>query len=189
MGYSLVDAALSVRGRWDWLYELVDRQLHGRSQGETEPPPPSEDGTAAPDALRDALGRLGLSTDAVIEGVASVLGLTPHQLMEPGLSVVRRSDPEQLSVLLPFLLHHDNLQIRAIGERWLRCRSVAYQLPPAQLLSWLESDRRIGDLLEPRLRAEGLAMLGPDALMRLSRTGLPRVREAARIWSHRLGRV
>lgn len=180
MGYTLVDSAMATRGRWDWLYDLVHRRL-------ARPEKPSADADTDPtDALRDALSRLGLSPDAVIEGVASVLGLTPHALEEPESRTVRRTDPDQLAVLLPFLVHHEHPQIRQIGERWLQCPPLAYQLPPRALLHWLETDARISGLLVPRLRAEGLAMLGPDALLRLTRTGHPKVKPAARAWSHRL---
>lgn len=180
MGYTVVDSVMAGRGRWDWLYDLVHRRLH---RAESEPAAV----TAAPgDALRDALGRLGLSPDAVTEGVASVLGLSPHAFAEPDPRTVRRTDPEQLAVLLPFLVHHDQAEIRDIGERWLRQPTVAYQLAPHVLVQWLETDPDIARVLGPRLREEGLAMLGPDRVVRLSRTGQPPVREAARAWAHRL---
>jgi hypothetical protein len=182
MGYTLIDSQMATRGRWDWLYELVHRRLAARA----EEPEGDESESSPTDALRDALSRLGLSPDAVVEGVASVLGLTPHALEHPEARTVRRTDPDQLSVLLPFLVHHEHAHIREIGERWLTCPPVAYQLPPKSLLRWLETDARIGDLLGPRLDAEGLAMLGPDALLRLSRTGHGPVKSAAKAWSHRL---
>lgn len=178
MGYTVVDSVMAGRGRWDWLYDLVHRRLH-RSADEPR-------ATAPGDALRDALSRLGLSPDAVTEGVASVLGLSPGAFAEPDPRTVRRTDPEQLAVLLPFLVHHDHAEIRAIGERWLRQPTVPYQLAPHVLVQWLETDAEIAAVLGPRLREEGLAMLGPDRLLRLSRTGQPAVRKAARAWSHRL---
>jgi hypothetical protein len=182
MGYTLIDSAMATRGRWDWLYDLVHRRLARPDADATR-----DDAESSPtDALRDALSRLGLSPDSVIEGVASVLGLTPHALEEPEARTVRRTDPEQLAVLLPFLVRHDQAQIRRIGERWLRCPPVAYQLPQRALVHWLETDDEISAIVAPRLRAEGLAMLGPDALLRLSRTGHPRVKDAAKTWSHRL---
>jgi hypothetical protein len=182
MGYTVLDSVMAGRGRWDWLYDLVHRRLH---RADVEPAPTTT--TAAPgDALRDALARLGLSPDAVIEGVASVLGLSPHGFAEPDPRTVRRTDPEQLALLLPFLVHDDRAEIRSIGERWLRQPTVAYQLPPHVLVQWLETDPEIAALLGPRLRDEGLALLGPDRVVRLSRTGQPAVREAARAWSHRL---
>src|SRR5690606_23156023 len=123
MGYGLVGTAVGQRGRWDWLYELVHRRLtHAES-----PDPPA----ATPDrgdALRDALTRIGLSPDAVIEGVAAVLGLTPDAFAEPHPESVRRVHADELAVVLPFLLRHDHAQIRAIGERWLRCPTLPYAL-------------------------------------------------------------
>jgi hypothetical protein len=180
MGYTVVDSVMAGRGRWDWLYDLVHRRLH-RAESE-----PAAVAAAPGDALRDALGRLGLSPDAVTEGVASVLGLSPHAFAEPDPRTVRRTDPEQLAVLLPFLVHHDHEEIRDIGERWLRQPTVAYQLAPHVLVQWLETDPDIARVLGPRLREEGLAMLGPDRVVRLSRTGQPSVREAARAWAQRL---
>lgn len=184
MGYSVLDTDVTMRGRWDWLYDLVHRRLRGASDEGSR----AAAVQAAPaDALRDALTRIGLSPDAVIEGVASVLGLSPHGFAEPDARIIHRTDPEQLGVLLPFLVHHDHPEIRAIGERWLLAPSAAYQIPQQQLQRWLESDDRIAVLLAPRLRPEGLAMLGPEAMVRLSRTGrTDAVREAARVWAGRL---
>jgi hypothetical protein len=174
-----------MRGRWDWLYDLVHRRLEG---GAAHGNGARARVHAAPaDALRDALTRIGLSPDAVIEGVASVLGLSPHGFAEPDARIIHRTDPEQLGILLPFLVHHDHPEIRAIGERWLLAPSAAYQIPQRQLRRWFESDERIASLLAPRLRPEGLAMLGPEALVRLSRTGrTDAVRDAARVWAARL---
>ena len=182
MGYRLLDSEIVSRGRWDWLYELVHHRLQ-RAQADEGPA-----GTAsAGEALREALTRLGLSPDAVIEGVAAVLRISPHALAEPDSDTVRGGDPEELAVLLPFLVHHERLEVRSIGERWLRCAPLPYQLPARTVVTWLESDDRIAACLGPRLEAEGLAMLGPDAMARLARTGRPAVREAAQRWAARLG--
>jgi hypothetical protein len=197
MGYKVVDSQMATRGRWDWLYDLVHRRLARAEAGGLDPeasapdrPEPSRgrrrSDCAPADPLRDALSRLGLSPDAILDGVASVLGLTPHAVSEPEARTVRRTDPDHLAVLLPFLIHHEHPEVRAIGARWLACRAVSYQLSPKVLVQWLESDARVSAALAPRLRAEGLAMLGPDALLRLSRTGHPTVRDAARAWSHRI---
>ena len=138
-------------------------------------------------ALRDALQRLGLSASAVTEGVATVLGVSAQQLREPDAPTVARVDPEQLGVLLPFLVEHEDPEIRRIGERWIDCPGAAFQLPPAAVERWLAEAGRMGDLLAPRVRDQGLALLGPDALLRLSRSSSrPPVRRAAAQWLARL---
>jgi len=179
LGYTVADAAVTGRGRWDWLYELVRRGLRPAAEGASEPAPGS--------ALRDALERIGLSPDAIVEGVATVLELPPAQLREPDGKTVARVDPEQLGVLLPFLVEHGHPEIREIGERWLRCPGAAFQLPRPIVERWLQQHGRMGDLLAPRVRSEGLALLGPDALLRLSK-GSSRevVRRAADHWLARL---
>jgi hypothetical protein len=51
----------------------------------------------------------------------------------------------------------------------------------------LQHGGRLGDLLAPRVRGEGLAMLGPDALLRLSKaSSRETVRRAADQWLARL---
>ncbi|MEX1368470.1 MAG: hypothetical protein AB1Z98_35390, partial [Nannocystaceae bacterium] len=60
-------------------------------------------------------------------------------------------------------------------------------LPPASVERWLVDAGRMGDLLAPRVRAHGLALLGPDALLRLSRaSSRPGVRRGAEHWLSRL---
>jgi hypothetical protein len=178
LGYTVADAAVTGRGRWDWLYELVRRGLRpGDGAGEPSPGP----------ALRDALERIGLSPDAIVEGVATVLELPPARLREPDGRTVARVDPEQLGVLLPFLVEHGHAEIREIGERWLACPGAAFQLPRPAVERWLQHAGRMGDLLAPRVRGEGLALLGPDALLRLSKaSSREAVRRAADQWVARL---
>jgi hypothetical protein len=160
LGYTVADAAVTGRGRWDWLYELVRRGLRPGEEASQPPPGP---------ALRDALERIGLSPDAIVEGVATVLELSPSRLREPDGPTVARVDPDKLSVLLPFLAEHGHPEIREIGERWLGCPGAAFQLPRPVVERWLQQPGRMGDLLAPRVRDEGLALLGPDALLRLSK--------------------
>lgn len=187
LGYAMVDAEMSGRGRWDWLYELVRRGLRPAPDAEHEPHEHEPSPVAPGRALRDALERIGLSPDAIAEGVAAVLGLSAETLREPDGSAVARVDPEQLGVLLPFLVEHEDAEIRGIGERWLACPGAAFQLPRATVERWLAEAGRMGDLLAPRLRSDGLALLGPDALLRLSRTTTrPTVRHAAEHWLARL---
>jgi hypothetical protein len=178
LGYTVADAAVTGRGRWDWLYELVRRGLRP-GDGASEPAPGP--------ALRDALERIGLSPDAIVEGVATVLELAPARLREPDGSTVARVDPEQLGVLLPFLVEHGHPEIREIGERWLACPGAAFQLPRPAVERWLQQAGRMGDLLAGRVRGEGLALLGPDALLRLSKASTREpVRRAAEHWLARL---
>ncbi len=182
MGYTVVGSVMGTRGRWDWLYDLVHKRL-------AAPADPVELGDAtdsAPDALRDALSRLGLTADAVLEGVAAVLGLSVSALQEPNARTARDADPDQVAILLPFLVHHERPEIREVGERWLACPAVTYQLAPPTLMQWLESDVRVGALLSPRLAREGPALLGPERLVQLSRTAPEPVRTAARKWAQRL---
>lgn len=177
LGYGVSDAAVSERGQWDWLFELVRRGLR----------PPDEPAVADHTALRDALEALGLSPEAIVEGVAAVLALPPERLRRPDGPTVARTDPDKLGVLLPFLVEHGQPEIREIGERWLRCPGAAFQLPRPTVERWLLEAGRVGDLLAPRVRAEGLALLGPDALLRLSRTSeRASVRRDAQPWLARL---
>lgn len=184
LGYAIADAALTGRGRWDWLYELVRRGLRAT-------PDDADAGASSPDpgpALRDALERIGLSPDAIVEGVASVLELAPGRLREPDGTTVARVDPDQIGVLLPFLVEHGHPEIREIGERWMACPGAAFQVPRAAVERWLLEPGRMGDLLAPRLRSEGLALLGPDALLRLSKSSSREaVRRASEQWLTRLG--
>lgn len=180
MGYTVVGSQMGARGRWDWLYDLVHRRLAApEAHSEGSRPNPT-------DALRDALSSLGLSPDAVLEGVAAVLGLTVTTLLEPESRTARKADPEQVAVLLPFLVHHERPEVREVGERWLACPAVTYQLPVHVIVQWLEGDPAIATLLAPRIETEGPALLGPRVLLQLSRTGDASVREAARRWSGRL---
>lgn len=180
MGYTVVDTGACMRGRWDWLYDLVHKRL-----GQAEP---STNEARSGSALEDALTRMGLSPDAVVEGLAAVLELSPHGFRHPDARIIHRTDSAELGMLLPFLVHHDDPEIRTIGERWLGCRSAIYQLPPDVLAHWLETDERIADAVGPRLSSEGLALLGPETLVRLSRTGRThQIRDAARRWTQRVG--
>lgn len=178
MGYTVVDSAIASRGRWDWLYDLVNRQLHAAKTATA---------TAAPtDALRDAFADLGLSATAVREGVAAVLGISVPALIEADPKVARDVPAPQLAALLPFLAHHDSREVREICARWLSRPVVLFGLPASTLLHWLESDAALADLLRDKVQQQGLALLGPERLVRLSRTGDPCVREAAKTWARRL---
>ncbi len=180
LGYAVVDAAVADRGRWDWLYDLVRRGLR---------PTSAEATTSAPgQALRDALEHIGLSSDAIVEGVGTVLGLSPDSLRSPDATIVAGVNPDQLGVLLPFLVEHDDPQIGAIGQRWIGLPGAAFQVPRATVERWLAEDGPMGDQLAARVRSEGMALLGPDALLRLAKTSTrSEVRRAAEHWVSRLG--
>lgn len=179
MGYTILGSEMGTRGRWDWLYDLVHRRL-------AEPQAQGERSRSPGDALRDALSTLGLSPDEVLEGLASVLGISVGALKDPDAVTVRTADPDQVAVLLPFLIHHERPEIRNIGERWFACPRVLYQLAPDTLAGWLESDGVLDRALAPRLEHEGPALLGPQRLLRLSKTGQPKAREAAKRWTSRM---
>lgn len=180
MGYTILGSEMGTRGRWDWLYDLVHRRL-------AEPDPDAHRSRSPSDALRDALSTLGLGPDEVLEGLASVLGISVDALRQPSARVARETNPEQVAVLLPFLIHHDRPEVRAVGERWFACPRVLYQLPPETIARWLESDAELARTLAPRLEHEGPALLGPQRLLRLSKTGQPTAREAAQRWASRMG--
>ncbi|MBV1857342.1 MAG: hypothetical protein KUG77_02945, partial [Nannocystaceae bacterium] len=180
MGYTILGSEMGTRGRWDWLYDLVHRRL-------AEPQVQGERSRSPGDALRDALSTLGLSPDDVLEGLASVLGISISALRDPDAPTVQETDSEQIAVLLPFLIHHERPEIRQVGERWFACPRVLYQLPPDTIARWLESDAELDRTLAPRLEDEGPALLGPQRLLRLSKTGQPRARAAAQRWASRMG--
>ncbi|MCR9164528.1 MAG: hypothetical protein ACE37F_07265 [Nannocystaceae bacterium] len=180
MGYTLVGSQMGTRGRWDWLYDLVHRRL-------AEPDAAPGRARSPGDALRDALSTLGLSPDEVLEGVAAVMGISVDALREPDARIARDTNPEQVAVLLPFLIRHERPEVRAVGRRWFACPRVLYQLPPDTIAGWLESDAEVARTLAPALDDEGPALLGPQRLLRLSRTAQPGAREAAERWASRLG--
>jgi hypothetical protein len=164
---------MATRGRWDWLRELVQRQRPGL---------PSTAGGRR-DALRDALARLGLAPDALIDGVAAALGIAPIELCTPTPATVGRVDGEDLGVLLPLLLDHPFEELRTIGARWLDEPAVLYHVPADAGESWLSMSPALAERLTHRLADEGLAWLGPDALHRLVTHGCtPAVRDAASRW-------
>ncbi|MCA9697085.1 MAG: hypothetical protein KC431_06150, partial [Myxococcales bacterium] len=178
LGYGMVDGEVaSTRGAWDWLRELVDKQLQrageaadGHEEQEqddagTEQAGDALDGEEAQQdahptphqaphpavALREAIERLGLEPAALIEGVAAILELPEAQLREPTAVTLRLVDPEVLALLLPLWLEHDAVELRSIGARWLALPATPYELDRKQLASWAESKGRLAQALAPRL--------------------------------------
>jgi hypothetical protein len=184
MGYELIDAHVASRGTWDWLRELVRRGLP-QAEGERD-----DEAARARQALHDALCRLGLRTHEVIEGIADVLGVHPTRLTTPDPETIASVDREHIGALLPFLLEHDDAELRTIGERWLTSPTTAFELGRDVLVRWLERDGPASRVLAPRLPRDGLSLLGPDELARLASTSeSARVRQNARVWVSRLGSV
>jgi hypothetical protein len=194
LGYEVFGGEQSeARGPWDWLRELVDRQLHRGPPGaeaETEDradPHAAEAKAGASDALRESLERLGLEPDAVLEGLSTILELDIDTLRHPTPELLADLEPELLAMLLPVWLEHDSEDLRAIGRRWLALPNTPYELDLDLLERWASGEGRLAEALAERLEHEGLAMLGPEALGRLAHTAAnARVKQIAERWRERL---
>ncbi len=196
LGYAVLDEPREARGPWDWLRELVQRQL-ARPTLHTDPlarqwaEPHTTDtphGMAA--ALREALERLGLQPAQLIEGIATVVEVEPAELREPSAGILAKLEPELLAMLLPFWIEHEHAELRALGQRWLGLRGTLYELDRELLERWLCETGLLAKAIEPRLAREGLALLGPEGLLRLAhRAKEPSVRAQADRWRERLREV
>jgi hypothetical protein len=186
LGYAVLGGEGSEsRGPWDWLRDLVARQLERRDTSEGEQAEPSQHAAVA--SLRESLERLGLESSAVIEGIATILEIDQRQLCEPTAATLRALEPELLEMLLPVWIEHESEQLRAIGKRWLALPATPYELDVALLERWAGSTGPLALALAPRLEQEGLALLGPEALARLARTARePRNKSIAARWRERL---
>lgn len=186
LGYAVLDrASTEQRGPWDWLRELVHRQLHKSSEHAPTREPIDPHGAAA--SLREAVERLGLEPEAVLEGIATILELEPNQLAEPNEATLRALEPELLAMLLPVWLEHESEQLRAVGQRWLALHSTLYEIDVAVLERWMSGAGRLVDAVAPRLEREGLALLGPEALGRLAHKAVDaKVKATAEAWRDRL---
>lgn len=176
LGYVAIDRSDAHRGPWDWLHRLVHRSL--------EPAPAASSGGG--DALGHALNGLGLREDEILEGVAEVLGVHAVRVEHPDPSAAHDVAPETLHALLPFLLAHANPRIAAVGERWLALPAVAYDVDPDALCTAISAKDALGQAVLPRLRDEGLALLGPERLTTLFESTDEDVRHAVSRWRHRL---
>jgi hypothetical protein len=95
--------------------------------------------------------------------------------------------PDRLGAVLPSLFAHAEQPVRRVAARWLALPVVAYQLPPSLLERWLREGHDAAAPIVDRLALEGLALLGPEALVRLSSAAAdPAARHAARAWLERL---
>ncbi|NVB40847.1 hypothetical protein G6O69_23615 [Pseudenhygromyxa sp. WMMC2535] len=185
---------LGHRGAWDWLRDLVDRQLarsreepptrdDARDAGATSPPPAQR----GAETLRASIESLGLEPNALLEGVATILEIPEAQLRDPSPATAAAVEPEIIAMLLPVWLEHEDPSLRHVGARWLAIPATPYELDREQLASWAASDGRLAEAVAPRLRREGLAMLGPESLLRLAHTARnPDIRNLAQMWRDRL---
>lgn len=192
LGYAVLDREPEEqRGPWDWLRELVHRQLQkGARAGESDE---HERGHAAIDphgaaaSLREAVEQLGLEPDAVLEGIATIVEIEPAQLREPSAATLHALEPGLLALLLPLWLEHESEQLRAVGQRWLALHSTLYEIDTAVLERWLIGTGPLVDAIAPRLEREGLALLGPEGLQRLAHKAVDaRVKAIAERWRDRL---
>ena len=193
LGYTVLGKGEQVtRGPWDWLRELVQRQLERPA-----PPPPGADADADPEQLRaqpepatelrEALTRLGLEPDSSMEGLAKILEIDEQQLRAPTSATLRELEPELLALLLPVWLEHDSEQLRAVGARWLELPATPYELELAVLERWVGAEGPLARAFAPRLEREALALLGPETIARLAHTAAePRVKAIASGWRARL---
>lgn len=190
LGYSMLGGEVSEsRGPWDWLRDLVARQLERRdthAEGEQADASPHQ-AHAAVASLRESLDRLGLEPGALIEGIATILELDQQQLREPTAASLRELEPELLEMLLPVWIEHESEQLREVGKRWLALPATPYELDVALLERWAGGEGPLATALAPRLEREGLALLGPEALIRLAHTAKdPRSKIITTRWRERL---
>jgi hypothetical protein len=198
LGYLVFGADTIKRGPWDWLRDLVHRQLH-RSHADHAGPAghadnsdsaaakPQHDSQQAASNLRDSLARLGLEPHAVIEGLSTILEIDQDKLREPTSDLLATLEPELLALLLPVFIEHDAEALREVGQRWLALSATPYEIEATVLERWVAGEGALALALAPRLEREGLALLGPEALARLSHTAAhARVKNIAARWHDRL---
>lgn len=191
LGYAVLDQEPDEhRGPWDWLRELVHRQLHkpaaSAESSELETGGPLDPHGAAA-SLRESLEQLGLEPEAVLEGIATILEIEPAELREPSEATLRKLEPELLALLLPVWLEHESEQLRAVGRRWLALHSTIYEIDPTVIERWASGEGPLADAVAPRLEREGLALLGPEGLVRLAHKAADRrIKAIAETWRERL---
>lgn len=194
LGYSVEGTGdEAARGPWDWLRELVQRQLE-RPSGEREISP-SDDARRESDVrdaghtteLGEALAQLGLEPERIMEGLAEILELEEAELRDPSPATLQALEPELLALLLPVWLEHDSDSLQAIGRRWLALPATPYELELVTLERWVGAPGAIARALAPRLEREALALLGPEAIGRLSHTASEaRIKDITTRWRTRL---
>jgi hypothetical protein len=194
LGYEVVPERSPARGPWDWLRDLVQRQL-ARPAPSDDPearrwaePHAMRDPQSSAAALREALERLGLQPDALLVGIADIIGLELEQLRTPNLEALAKLDRELLAVLLPFFIEHEASELQQVGRRWLGLSTCVYELDRALIESWLTQEGPLAKALLGRLDREGLALLGVEGLARVGqRAREAEIKAAVARWQVRLG--
>ena len=158
-------------GDWAWIGAMLDERRR-------------------PEALRHALRELGFSRKALLEGLASQLGLTATQLREPDRAAVKVCRRDRLGSLIPELVSHPDAAPgrggARVGERPPACSTSSTRKSSNAGCAKTRHSPRV---LEPRLQREGLALVGVDALRRLARTAPSSTRRVAADWIARPAKV
>jgi len=193
LGYEVLTERGQTRGPWDWLRDLVQRQLAkpGHSDDplarQWSEPHTTRTPQGAAAALREALERLGLAPAMLLEGIATIVEIDVDELRAPTPASVAKIDIELLAMLLPFWLDHDADELRALGRRWLSLPNAVFEFDRALVESWLIDEGAIARALLGRLDHEGLALIGPEGLTRVAqRARASEVRASAQRWRERL---
>jgi hypothetical protein len=189
LGYAVLDHEPNEqRGPWDWLRELVQRQLQKPATSADESGQAATlDSHGAAASLREALERLGLAPEAVLEGISTIVGVELALLREPNDATRRALEPELLAMLLPVWLEHPTEQLQAVGRRWLALHATIYEIDPSVIERWLSGEGRLAEAVAARLEREGLALLGPEGLARLAHKATDdHIKAIAESWRDRL---
>jgi hypothetical protein len=193
LGYAVLTERGQARGPWDWLRELVQRQL-SRPSASDDPrarawsePHTTHTPQGAAAALREALDRLGLQPAALLEGIATIVDMKLDELRSPTPASVAKIELELLAMLLPFWLEHEAAELVEVGRRWLALPNVIYEFDRELVESWLIGEGAMARALVGRLDREGLALLGPEGIARVAhRARKADVRAGAERWRARL---
>ena len=193
LGYEVVPEREPARGPWDWLRDLVQRQLARPAHSDDAEarrwaePHAMRDPQSSAAALREALERLGLQPDALLVGIAEIIGLELEQLRNPSLDALAELDRELLAVLVPFFVEHEASELQQVGRRWLGLPTSVYELDRALIETWLTQEGPLAKALLGRVDREGLALLGVEGLARVGqRAREAEIKAAVGRWQARL---
>lgn len=193
LGYEVLTQPGQTRGPWDWLRDLVQRQLSRPSHSDDprarawSEPHTTHTPQGAAAALREALDRLGLQPAALLEGIAVLVEMNVAELRSPTPASVAKIDLELLAMLLPFWLEHEAEELLEVGRQWLALPHVIYEFDRDLVESWLVGEGAMTRALVGRLDREGLALLGPEGIGRVAqRARKADVRASAERWRTRL---